>query len=597
MTTQNIPQIFLRSVGKYHQRPCFRFKKEGKWRTLTWTQVYERVRLIALGLKALGVQEGDRVAIFATTCLEWTLCDLAILSTGAVTVPVYQSSTSEQASYILRHSGAHFIFVGSDPLYEKILSVKGDLPDLQRIILISGTREKEEGVVSLGALQAAGEECDEAANASWRKGIDRIRSRETATIVYTSGTTGPPKGVELTHGNFLVEIDGLFHLFEMHPGDVSILFLPLAHIMARVIQFLQIQAGFAHAYAEIGETLIDEIGEIRPHFLAAVPRLFEKAYESVHKKVEMSSPMKKGFFAWAVAIGQEISKKKQGKKNVGPLLRLRGWIADLLLFRKVRRIFGGRVRFVVSGGAPLSRQIAEFFHAAGLLILEAYGLTETTGAIYCNTPEDFRFGTVGKRLDGMVVKIASDGEIMTRGPTLFQGYYKDPERTRRVLMSDGWFKTGDIGEIDPDGYLKITDRKKDIIVTAGGKNVAPQNIENLLKTIPFISQVVVHGDQRKYLTALVTLNEEPVSEFAKREGISYSQFKELARHPRVFEILKRAIEEKNGELASFETIKRFAILEDDFTEEAGELTPTLKVKRKFVNQKYRNVLDHLYQEE
>jgi long-chain acyl-CoA synthetase len=597
VTTQNIPQIFVQSVEKFNQRSCFRFKKEGKWKTLTWTQVYERVRLIALGLKALGLQEGDRVALFAPTSLEWTLCDLAILSTGGVTVPVYQSSTPEQVSYILRHSGARWVFVGSDPLYEKILSAKRDLPPLERIILISGTREKEEGVVGLGAVQAVGEEADEAANSLWRKGIDRIRSRDTATIVYTSGTTGPPKGAELTHGNFLAEIDALTHLFEMRQGDVSILFLPLAHIMARVIQFIQIRAGFAQAYAEIGETLIEEISEIRPHFLVAVPRLFEKAYEQVHKKVEMSSPMKKGIFAWSVAVGQEISKKKQERKIVSPLLRLRGWIADLLLFRKVRRIFGGRVRFVVSGGAPLSRQIAEFFHAAGLLILEAYGLTETTGAIYCNTHEDFRFGTVGKRVNGMVVKIASDGEIMTRGPTLFQGYYRDPERTRRVLMSDGWFKTGDIGEIDQDGYLKITDRKKDIIVTAGGKNVAPQNIENLLKTIPFVSQVVVHGDQRKYLTALVTLNEEPVSEFAKNEGISYSAFKELARHPRVFELLKKAIEEKNRELASFETIKRFAILEDDFTEEAGELTPTLKVKRKFVNQKYKEVLDQLYREE
>lgn len=591
MTSQNLLQSFLESVEKFDQRPCFRFKKNNQWKTLTWKEAEEEVREIALGLKSLGVGKGDMVALFSSTRLEWTLCDLGVLSLGAVTVPIYQSNTAEQAAFILKNSGARVAFVENRPLHQKIASERRGLPDLRKVILISGKGNGEEGVLTLDQLQKAGRDGDADA---WRKGMDRIRGDDMATLVYTSGTTGPPKGAMLSHGNFLAELAACRRLFDISEKDTSIIFLPLAHIISRVMQFFQIQVGFVQAYAESIDKLIDNIGEIRPHFFVSVPRIFEKVHERVLQQVEAGSPLKKGIFSWASAIGRKVSLRKQQGKTVGILLSLQERLASLLVFDKLKRRLGGRLRYAVCGGAPLSKEISEFFHAAGILILEGYGLTETTAAINCDTVNDFRFGTVGKSVFGVEEKIAPDGEILVRGPVVFQGYYRDPEATRQVLTPDRWFKTGDIGEFTPDGFLRITDRKKDIIVTAGGKNIAPQNIENILKAVPFISQVMVHGDKRKYLSALVTLNQEAVEKFARKEGIPYRDFGELTRHPKVFSLVKRAIDEKNRGLASFETIKRFAILENDFSQETGELTPTLKVKRKFVSDKYKGILDQLY---
>lgn len=593
MPPQNLLQVFLQSVRRFDRRPCFQFKKNDKWQTLNWKEVEERVREIAQGLVALGVKKGDAVALFSATRAEWTLCDLGILSLGAVTVPIYQSNTAQQAAYILQNSGARVVFVEGREGCQKVLSEKKVLPSLEKIILISGRADGNGETLTLDQLQKNGRDAD---GIQWRKGIDQVRSEDTATFVYTSGTTGPPKGAVLTHGNFIAEIEACGRLFDIAERDVSVLFLPLAHIFARVMQFYQIRTGFIHAYAESVDKLVDNIGEVRPSFFVAVPRIFEKIHERVHQQVEAGSPLKKAVFSWAVAVGREISLKRQQKERVGPLLGLQGGLAFLLVFKKLKQRLGGRLRYAVSGGAPLSKEISEFFHAAGILILEGYGLTETTAAINCNTQGDFRFGTVGKAIAGVEEKIASDGEILVKGPVVFKGYFKNPEATRQVLSEDGWFKTGDIGEIDPDGFLKITDRKKDIIVTAAGKNIAPQNIENLLKTVPFISQVVVHGDRRKYLSALVTLNRESIEEFARKEQIQFSEFKDLARHPRIFSLVKKAIDEKNKTLPSFESIKKFAILENDFSQENGELTPTLKVKRKFVSEKYEKILNQLYQD-
>lgn len=593
METKNLLHVFLQTVQKQKKRPAFQYKKGSEWHNLSWEEALEEVREIALGLKSLGVKKGDMVAVFSTTRTEWTLCDLAILSLGAVTVPIYHSNTPDQAAFILQNSGTRFVFVENKHLLDKLEKEKDHLAFVEKIILITGKGLGEPYLMTLDQLQKKGREGD---SEDWYRGIESIEPTSTATLVYTSGTTGPPKGAVLTHGNFLAELEACKRLFDVTDRDVSIVFLPLAHILARVMQFYHLSIGYTQAYAESIDKLVDNIGEVRPHFFVAVPRIFEKVHERVLQQVESGSALKKAIFAWATAIGGEISLKKQQKKMIGPLLQVKGSIASQLVFKKLKDRLGGRLRYSVSGGAPLSKDVAEFFHAAGILILEGYGLSETTAAINCNTLKHYRFGTVGPKAYGVEEKIAEDGEILVRGPVVFQGYYKDAEATRQVLSDDGWFKTGDIGEFDKDGFLKITDRKKDIIVTAGGKNIAPQNIENLLKSVPFISQAMVHGDRRKFLTALITLNRQPIEEYAQKEGITFANFGELVHHPKIYHMVKHAIDEKNKTLASYESIKRFAILPADFTQETGELTPTLKVKRKFVTEKYRDIVEGLYQE-
>ncbi len=542
----------------------------------------DQVCSLGEGLRALGVKKGEAVALFSSTRVEWTLCDLAILSIGAVTVPIYQSNTAEQASYLIEDSKARAVFVENGELLNKVRQLKRDF------ILLSGTASDCQTFASL-----IGRKSDQE---GWRRRAGQILPTDVASYVYTSGTTGPPKGAILTHQNFLAEVEALAQVFDITDRDEGLIFLPLAHIVARALQFFQLKIGFVQSYAESIDKLVDNLGEIRPHFFVGVPRIFEKVHERVISQVESGSPLKKGIFAWASAVGREVSQRLQQGEKVPPLLQIKRSIANRLVFQKLHRRLGGRLRYAVSGGAPLSKEIAEFFHAAGILILEGYGLTETTAAIHCNSPRCYKFGTVGPAVQGAEVKIAPDGEILAHGPLVFQGYFNKPEATHEAFTPDGWFKTGDVGEIDPEGCLRITDRKKDIIVTAGGKNVAPQNIENMLKTVPYISQVMVLGDRKKYLSALVTLNRELIEKYARETGIPFHHYKELTKNPQIYQLVKQAIEEKNKKLASFESIKKFAILENDLTQEGGELTPTLKVKRKFVTEKYKDILAQLYQE-
>ncbi|MBI2083236.1 MAG: long-chain fatty acid--CoA ligase [Deltaproteobacteria bacterium] len=588
---ENILQAFLKNAERLGKKPCFRYKEEGIWKDISWQQAGERVFAVARGLLSLGVKKGDKIAIFSKTRAEWTLCDLAILSVGAVTVPIYQSNTGEQAAYILGDSDAVIVIVEDLNQLEKIEQRLSGLSKIQKVILITGQKRGEK-ITTLTEIEKKGSLTRD----DWEKGINTIRSKDLCSLVYTSGTTGPPKGAMLAHRNFVASSEACCRLVSMGTDDVGLLFLPLAHILGRVIQFYQIYQGFVHAYAESVDKLIDNLGETRPHFFVSVPRIFEKVYERVQAQVQAGSPLKKAIFAWAVAVGQQASRRLQAKKRIGPSLFLKRELATLLVFQKMKKRLGGRLRYAISGGAPLSKEIAEFLHAAGILVLEGYGLTETTAANNCNTPDSYKFGTVGRPVYALEEKIAPDGEILIRGDQVFQGYYKNPEASREVLTPDGWFHSGDIGVIDEDGFLTITDRKKDIIVTAGGKNIAPQNLENILKTIPYVSQAMVHGDRRKYLSALITLNQEVVETYARNTGIQFKQFRELTIHPKIYHLIQQAIEDKNKNLASYETIKKFVILESDFTQETGELTPTLKVKRKFVSEKYKEVLAKLYQE-
>ncbi len=591
MEHENILRWFQDTAEKKGGEPCFRFKKDKLWRSLTWSQVISRVKVLSEALKKADVSHGDRVAILSQTRYEWTLVDLAILSLGAVTVPIYQSNTAEEVEYILSNSEARFIFVENSTQLEKLLEIRSRLPHLKIIVVFEG-QIMGEGVLSLEEFEKSGQKD----GSDFETRIRQIGTEDLATLVYTSGTTGPPKGVMLSHGNLLGENIAIKAVFPHNAGNEALLFLPLAHILARVVQFFQLTEGFTHSYAESVEKLIDNLGEVRPHFMVCVPRIFEKVYQNMLANVENASSLKKGIFRWAKEVGKEHSLCVQKRQVPSASLKLRYSLAHKLVFSKLHKKLGGRIQFFISGGAPLSREIAEFFHGAGLLILEGYGLTETTAAINGNSENAMAFGTVGRPLIGVEEKIASDGEILVRGPMVSKGYWKRPEETAEVFTKDGWFHTGDIGEFDENGLLKITDRKKDIIITAGGKNIAPQNIENMIKTDPLISQVVVHGDRRKFLSALITLEPTELKRRATRLGLADQSLAALSKAPEIESEVKRILEEKNRHLAKYETIKKFAIIEKDFSVEGGELTPSLKVKRKVVNERYKDILDSFYQD-
>jgi long-chain acyl-CoA synthetase len=595
MEHQNLTAVFENTVKKNSRKICFRYVENGIWTTMTWEQARERVQKIAGGLRKLGVHKGDRVAIVSRTRVEWTLVDLAIMAAGGVTVPIYESNIPEQVEYILADSGAKVAFVENEAQHRKFASFENDLPQLHQIVMFDVTPEtkKVEGIYSLDELEILGSEGGER---TYQQGIGSIGLDDEASFVYTSGTTGNPKGAILTHGNFLAEVKGADGVFHFEPHFESLLFLPLAHIFARVVQFFQIYHGFIQCYAESIDKILDNIATVKPHFMGSVPRIFEKIHAKFMAGIEASPPKKKKIVYWALAVGRERSRLLLNRQRVPLALALKYQVAKKLVFDKLSNKLGGRIRYFISGGAPLAKEIAEFFHACGIIILEGYGLTETSAAVTVNTLTDLKLGCVGKPMPGTEFKIAADGEILVRGKMVFKGYYKNPDATREVINGDGWFHTGDIGEFDQEGFLRITDRKKDIIVTAGGKNIAPQNIENIMKTDQFISQFVVHGDKRKFLSALVTLDKGEIERYAKEHKIPYGDYDDLVRNEKIFSLIKARIEERNKSLAKYETIKRFAILKDDFSVESGELTPTLKIKRKVISQRYQSILDGFYQD-
>jgi len=594
MADDTLARMFWSRVEKGGNRPAQMLKRDGQWQALTWSQLGEVVRELALGLVALGRRKGDAVALLSASRAEWVQADFAIFSAGCATIPIYPTYTPEQVAYIVNDSEARTLIVEDPAQLAKALEVRGKLDRLEQIVVIQGYAGQEPSVLTWDKLRQLGGE-----NAERLKGVlaDRVastRPEETATIVYTSGTTGPPKGVVQTHGNHIAMMRAIAETRTVTSADMDLLFLPLAHSYARCEEYFTIYHGCTTAFAENLDKVAENLREVRPTFLCSVPRVFEKVYAKVLAGVEAGSPAKKKIFYWALGVGRQVSQLQQARKPIPGWLGFKHRIAHKLVFHKLHAALGGRLRFAVSGGAPLAKEIAEFFHAAGILIVEGYGLTETCPSISVNRLERYKFGTVGIPYPGVEVRIAPDGEILARGPNIAKGYFKKPDATAEVFEPDGWFHTGDIGEMDADGFLKITDRKKDLIVTAGGINIAPQNIENLLKGDPFISQAMVYGDRRPYPVALITANPEEVAKFAKDQGILVSDYAQLTKHPKVVERVWRTVEEKNAELQSYAKIKKFAVLPVDFSQDGGELTPTLKVKRKVVAEKYRDVIDSLY---
>jgi long-chain acyl-CoA synthetase len=596
MTQDTLAKMFWNRVERSGDQPAQQAKRNGAWTTTTWKEVGQSVRELASGLIALGRKKGDAIGILSASRAEWVQADFAVFSVGGVTIPIYPSYPPDLIQYIVNDAGVRTLFVEDATQLAKVLEVQGKMEGLEQVILIQPGAGATSGprVQTWEQVRQLGRDSLERVRAELDARIASGRPDDTATIVYTSGTTGPPKGVVQTHGNHMSALDSAAQTTRIAEGDVHLLFLPLAHSFARLESFIGIHRGLLTAFAENIDKLRDNLPEVRPHFICSVPRVFEKVYAGVLAKADAGSPLKKKIFGWAVGVGKEVSRLKQAGKPVPGGLALKAKIAHALVFSKMHAALGGRLRFAVSGGAPLSREIAEFFHAAGILILEGYGLTETCPVLTNNREDRFKFGSVGLPLPSVEVKIAPDGEILGRGGNIAKGYFKKPDATAEVFLADGWFATGDIGRFDEDGFLFITDRKKDLIVTAGGMNIAPQNIENLLKGDPFISQVMVYGDRRPFPVALITLNPEELAKFAASQSLPTIDSAALCAHPKVVERVSRIVEERNGELQSYAKVKKFTILAADFTVENGLLTPTLKVKRKVIREQYQSAIDQLY---
>ncbi len=575
----------------------YRDPDEDSWEGFSWQEMLDEIERVAAGLLTLGVDRGDRVAILSNSRWEWAVTDLAVLSIGAITVPIYQSNTPDECWYVLDDSGAKVVICEDREQVGKVHEIRTRLPGLKHAVLLDGKVKIEDFLVSWKRLGERGKERLAEEPGVFTARIDAVGLDDPATFVYTSGTTGRPKGVVLTQRNLVFESVALRAVLDAGPKDETLIFLPMAHIFARVGYLGFLELGYAICFAESIDRLMGNLPEVRPTFVFSVPRIYEKVYDKIVSGVQKGSRLKRWIFAYSMAVGRYVSRRLQAGKWIPPWVDICFQVAEMLVFNKFRKAFGGEVRFFISGGAPLPREIAEFFHAAGMTILEGYGLTETTAASHVNRLDDYRFGTVGPLLPGVEAKIAGDGEILLRGPNVFSGYHNRPEATAEAIV-EGWFHTGDIGEIDPDGKLRITDRKKDIIVTSAGKNIAPQNIENHMKTDPFISQLMVYGDKRNYLVALVTLDPDQAREYAEHkgleaEGVELDEHEAVCAHPVVQDKLWRIIQEKNKALASYETIKKFVIVDKDF-EVGEELTPTLKVRRKVVTEMYWDLLDGLY---
>lgn len=571
---------------------AIKFKNKSGWQTKSWMQYYKDVETAAAGLLTLKAQAGDCIAIMSNTRYEWCLADLANFGIKAITIPVYQNNTAEDVEYILNNSKARFFICENKNTLKIWDQIKTRCPHVEKVIVFESVKGADDRVISWNELMALGRQHLQQNPDCYSKSCSSLSQDDTATILYTSGTTGLPKGVVLTHKQVYSEISEVLPVCGVREDDVSLSFLPYAHIMGRIELWGHVQIGFTMAFAESIERIRTNLLDIKPTFMVSVPRIFEKIYSAICSQTE-AQPLKKKLFNWAVGVGRRVSEYKIARQALPLDLLAQYEIARRLVLNKISDAFGGRMRFAVSGGAPISKEIALFFHTANILILEGYGLTETTAAIAINTPYNYKFGTVGRPLGEAKIKIAEDGEILVKSDKVMKEYFQNPEATKEVF-TDGWFHTGDIGEITDSGEVRITDRKKDLIKTAGGKYVAPQKLENMLKLYPLVGHVLIHGDQKKYIVALMTLDRLALEQFAKDKNISYSQWTELIENPAITDLIRKAVTDVNTQLANFETIKKFHILPTEFTVEGGELTPSLKVKRKLLDKKYSAQIEGLY---
>jgi long-chain acyl-CoA synthetase len=594
-TPGTLTQLFFDTCDRFASKSAaLRFKKDGAWRDIPYPELSSRVLRFALALRRLGIQYGERVAILAENRPEWAITDFACLAIGVCDVPLYPTLPANQIRYILADSGAVAVCVSSAPQLAKVLEIRGDLPALKHIIAFD-VDATGPGVTSLADHYASGAAAEAAGEGkTFRQDALRVKPDDLATLIYTSGTTGDPKGVMLTHNNIYSNVvDGIVSLDMLHQDDSTLSFLPLSHIFERMAgHYGAFSCGVTINYAESIDALITNLGEVHPTIVMSVPRVYEKIYARVLENA-LHSPVKKRIFFWAKSVGEQYAVLMLAKQPIPGLLAAKYAVAKKLVFSKLVARVGGRLRFFISGGAPLPADIAKFFFAAGLPIYEGYGLTETSPVISVNNPRKVALGAVGPVIPGVTVKIAEDGEILCKGPNVMKGYYNKPEATKEAIDADGWFHTGDIGVIE-DGFLKITDRKKDLIVTAGGKNIAPQPIEALVKKSKFVSNAVMLGDKRQFCIMLIVAQYEHLEPWAKDENLAWKDQRELIRLPQVVAKMEKEVLSELSELAKYEVPKKILLLEHDFTVESGDLTPTLKVKRRVVEKKYQREIDAIY---
>ncbi len=590
----SVARMFLNRVEATPQREAFRYPEHDGWTRVTWQQVGERVHRIAAGLISLGIELEDRVALASSTRYEWVLADFAVMCAGAATTTVYPTTNSSDVAYIVGNSGSRVVIAENQTQVDKLLEHRPELTGVQKVVVIDG---KGDGgwVITLDELEQLGKQLLADSPNVIEDRVSSIEPDHLASIIYTSGTTGRPKGVRLTHGAWTYTAAAIDALSILGPDDLNYLWLPLAHAFGKVMLALPLLVGFPTAIDGRVEKIIDNMAVVRPTFMGAVPRIFEKAHARIVGMVAEEGGLKKRIFDWAIDVGLKVSHVRQTGGTPSRSLLVQHKIADRLVFSTIRERFGGRLRFFVSAAAALDRDVAQWFDAVGIVVLEGYGLTETSAASFINRPAAYRFGTVGLPVPATDVKIADDGEILLKGPGVMTGYHDLPDATAEAIEQDGWFHTGDIGEIDPDGFLRITDRKKDMFKTSQGKYVAPSHIAATFKGIcPYVSELLVYGEGEPYCVALVGLDSEAINEWAAKNGLGGKSFAEIARDERTRELIGGYIDELNQQLNHWEQIKKFAIIDRELTIDAGDLTPSMKLKRKVVIDSFADRLSQLY---
>ena len=587
-------EVFEYAVRTHNRPDAVNYKRGDRWVPISSEELLQRIRHVACGLYSLGVRAGDRVALLSESRPEWTLSDAGCLFAGAIDVPIYPTLTPTQVRYILKDSGARVLIVASEEKFREVREVVSECPALEHVVFIEPPSGQDVQGVSLAELEQRGAELAKQQSELLNSLVQEISPDDLATIIYTSGTTGEPKGVMLTHSNLVSNlIDSSAHLsFKKDDSVLSV--LPLSHVLERVAMYMYLYHGMAVYFGESLEMIGPNLREVRPTIFVGVPRIFEKIFARVKEKTAEKGKMNVAILNWAVAVGKEVAKLSVSHQKIPALLAIKHKLADKLIFSKIRAALGGRIRLLVSGGAALPEELGYIYIGAGLPIVQGYGLTETSPVITAGRVDDNRIGTVGKPIRNVEVRIAADGEIETRGPHVMRGYYNKPVETEAVLSPDGWFKTGDIGTFDEDGFLRITDRKKELFKTSGGKYVAPQPIEQMIKGSQFVNQVVLIGNGRKFAAALIVPDWERVDSYVQLKGIKAGSRAELCKDPRIIDLFQRQVASLTSELPQYESVKKVALLENEMTIDGGELTPTMKVKRRVVDEKYRDVIDSLY---
>lgn len=590
----SVARLFVERVAATPSAEAFRFPSDDGWASVTWQEVDQRVRRIAAGLIALGVAPEDRVALASSTRYEWVLVDFAVLCAGAATTTLYPTTHARDVAFIVANSGSRVVIAEDQAQLDKVLEHRDELPEVQKVVLIDGTGDGE-FVITLDDLETLGAQLLSQSPQLIEERVDGIRPEQLASIIYTSGTTGRPKGVRLPHSAWTYTAAAIDALGILRADDLNFLWLPLAHAFGKVMLALPLRIGFPTAIDGRVDRIVDNLAAVHPTFMAAAPRIFEKAHARIQGMIADEGGLKKRIFDWAIGVGLQTSQAREAGRPPNPLVKIQLAVADRLVFSSIRQRFGGRLRFFVSAAAPLNRDIARWFDAVGIPVLEGYGLTETAAASFINRPDAYRYGTVGIPFPGTEVKIADDGEVLLRSPGVLTGYHDLPDATAEALDADGWFRTGDIGEIDEDGFLRITDRKKDLFKTSQGKYVAPSAIAAAFKAVcPYSSEIIVYGEEKPYCVALVSLDSEAITEWAAKNGLENLEFADIARHETTHALIAGYIDTLNAQLNRWEQIKRFAILDRELSVAAGDLTPSLKAKRNVIVKNFADTLAALY---